>query len=270
MLFSVLPIHCSVVQEVSKQNNIAKYALSSFQIFAENKIRSGTNLYNISAKMKYCVVKCCKYFKGTNGSLKMFRCPKQPDLARRWVAAIGIGGTDFASKRWSICCEHFKDEDFERKDKSRLRPQAIPSIKLSAVDSTNNEIFQIDGNVDCASLVVEYLEYPEANFQNSLDENVIVCCHETSGMNPYSAIQPCEECASKQSIIEKMSKRISELEKLLKKCRNKVYYLDTTKTKLASSLLKLKTQQITNARQHRTFEVDSIHYSYPRTHFSEG
>lgn len=214
--------------------------------------------------MRYCAVKSCKYFKGTNKSVKVFRWPQHPDMAKRWQAAIGIGDNEGASTKWCICCEHFKDEDFERKDKSRLRPQAIPSIKLNAVDSMdytdytdtvireNNAIQTTDGKIDCSSSEMGCFD---ANCQNTLDGKIIESCHETSEMDPNSSNELCEGCASKSSIIEKQNNRISELEALLKKCRNKVYYLDTTKTKLASSLLELKNQQIINAKQYQIFEV---------------
>lgn len=216
-------------------------------------------------RMKYCVVKSCKYFKGTNAPVKMFRCPKVIDVAKVWLSAIGVD--DNNSIKWVICGAHFKDNDFERKDKSRLRAGAVPSLNLNAPNiPTGTSTDVTDSGIHVNDEIGENIENIEnnndlvpgtfASYCQNCASNSNTNCHKESEKGiPIAPDYFCEECLLKDSLILKYEKRITELERLLKKYRNKSHYLENTKTKLATNLLSAKKQQMIYAEQNQLFEV---------------
>lgn len=201
-------------------------------------------------RMKYCVVESCEYFKGTDEAIKMFRCPKYPEVAKVWLSAIGAKESDGIV--WSICEKHFEKSDLVGQSKIRLKAGAIPSINLYERDSTeavitvseksleNFRIFEKNNN---NNLLVETLEIHDQNPSESCQREI-----------PNTSVF-CEQCFLNESTIMKYEKRISELEKLLKKHMNKTQYLERSKKKISTHLLSVKKQQMRYAEQYKLLEV---------------
>lgn len=54
------------------------------------------------------------------------RFPKNRLIAVQWNAALGIDSNKFV--QGLVCAEHFEDKYFKRKNKTELKPDALPTI----------------------------------------------------------------------------------------------------------------------------------------------
>lgn len=163
-------------------------------------------------------IKSCFFFHIFH-TFSLIRFPTNEITSNEWKSAINahypgkiIGG--------SICFEHFQQSDFKTKNKSQLKPGAIPSI------------------------------FNEENDVN--DTEPINNSHELSGSIEH---QNCEECKLKDDLIEKYRKQVDQLQKSLKKERNKAYYLESTKNKLTAALSELKEKRIVDVQLLNALQV---------------
>lgn len=122
-------------------------------------------------------VRLCSYH------TRLKRFPKNEHLNQQWRTRLGVSSEHVY--RGLICSEHFVYEDFKRKNKSELKPNAIPSI-FKAREYGKSD----DGNA------------PSPQYSSLLDTNEE---EQDPGPNDNSnnSQKHCKKCVSKEDRIEK-------------------------------------------------------------------
>lgn len=65
------------------------------------------------------------------------RFPKNREIAEQWNIALGIEPEKYAYG--FVCCEHFEDQHFKRKNKTELKTDAVPTIVQNKQNSSIEE-----------------------------------------------------------------------------------------------------------------------------------
>lgn len=170
------------------------------------------------------------------------RFPKSASLGRMWVKAVTKEEVWDKSFGGMVCIQHFTDNDFKRKDKSKvlLKPDAIPSIF--------NEIIQTEK---------DNIENEDINNNIELISNVGSCSKE------------CCECLQKDQTIQSLRGNndkltqsnqeymttIDELRKKVKLLRDRSYYWESSNSKLKADLMLLEKQKLQNEKLLHALQV---------------
>lgn len=214
----------------------------------------------ITRRIRYCAARSCRYSIGTTDSISMFRyiyrtsllgllrlwardggddaysfynffnlfiCrfPKDKIIARQWNLNIGIDPEIVCGGL--VCSEHFRIEDFRRKDKSVLKSNTVPTIFDSfssiATDQLNGETLQ------------------------SLHP-----------LQPSQPMQSCRQCQEHEHKIIAYERKIRSLRAQLKKNRNRNHYLQKMTSGLKRAFEELKQKQLIDEKLCQALEVLSV------------
>lgn len=158
-----------------------------------------------------------------------------------------------------VCSEHFKDECFALKNKSRLKPDAVPMIlekpleqpNCSAEVGTNNEL----GMANMATSPTSPASPSNlARLAPATPATVATTATACSG----SSRSQCMECQKKDALIAENETEIKNLKNCLKKLQKKVSYLSTIRRKLDTAFSELKEQSLVDEELCRSLEVCNI------------
>lgn len=158
-----------------------------------------------------------------------------------------------------ICVEHFKNGDLKKVgDKFQLIPDSVPSIFNT---NSQNKDEGVDENIDEGShpcdlklhglSILEVSEYNEASSADIVSSGFVV----ESSVDKFAITGDCNSCKSKDDLIRKYKEEIMKLRKDLKNVRSKVYYLESTKSKLKSVMLQLKDQSLVDMKLLSSLQV---------------
>lgn len=178
-----------------------------------------------------------------------FSLPKSVDIAKQWKIATGVG---INGSRGPICANHFRDCDFTRKDKSRLKCDAVPSI-FDSFEETVETREKEENNI----VIISDSNSPES--VSNLPTEPIFPLHSTtlSRLARLSSANECLQCFEKSDQIEKLQEKLGILRRKLNAANKKLYYLEAIKEKLANSLADLKSQHIIDSKLIQTLKVNN-------------
>lgn len=189
----------------------------------------------------------------------MNRIPKDRAIAAKWNAFLGFGAEKII--HGFICFEHFEDHDFKRKNKTGLKPHAVPKVTIEPQnhsiqnDNVSDEI--LEANDQFLSNDIELSSSQAVSiFDISTEADAHTEISATDAPN-IAECQPtnCEECVKKDYLLITKCEKIEELRRKLKKANTKIWYLETMKRKLGKSLSELKQQGILNEKAYKALEV---------------
>lgn len=138
----------------------------------------------------------------------------------------------------TICAEHFEDACFSRKDKSRLKSNAVPTIQ-------SNDTFNVDTS-DATTVVT--LASPAATVASASDAFALLTIETASspslpslstdaaaGILEHSNdsnFSDCKKCLLKDELLKMKDIQIKNLRKQLRKTQRQSWYLKRVKDKL--------------------------------------
>ncbi|XP_037939008.1 52 kDa repressor of the inhibitor of the protein kinase-like [Teleopsis dalmanni] len=127
--------------------------------------------------MKCCAVKDCLNKQKANSECSFFRFPKNENLSMKWLQFCKNEKT-FRDKTWTICSDHFKDEDFEINLKYKLgfstkrllKDGVIPSIIKSVAPTACKRIEKLQKRSDkkLVASLISNADNPESQNVNNL------------------------------------------------------------------------------------------------------
>lgn len=183
------------------------------------------------------------------------RFPKDRKISEKWNLFVGVESDKILNGR--LCFEHFESECFERKNKSRLRVGAIPTIEMansndqiapnSSLVSPTVAIASSNDNIDPPSSPMSSI----IEKTNSTDQNAI----HSSELSPTIAIAQCKECRKKDALINERNIEIQSLHKSLLKAQKRNWYLESIKRKLNTAFSDLKKQSLVDEELSKSLEV---------------
>lgn len=169
-----------------------------------------------------------------------------------------------------VCCEHFQEKDFRRKNKSELKKGSVPTIfeiwepNIAAWNSMHSpqplQHLQAEKNENIirsedpstsqeGQEVAESTELSESNINSAARDN-------EDRINPLNhRFKQCSLCCMKDELIEKYKNKIEKLEKKLLSARNKAYFLEKVKQKLTNTLSEMKQNKLIDEKQWETLKV---------------
>lgn len=204
----------------------------------------------------------------------LIRFPRNPEIAKKWNIALGIDSEKIVYG--FVCFEHFEDKHFKRKNKTELKPEAVPIISMiidEAVAVTNStesiESKNTQGQFSNNSIEFSSSQFTDTvdsctNNANNATELISDCEYRSEAIFGEAKIADCqlnlnsgtcEKCAWKDQKISEKEDHIQRLRKELKNAKNKIYYLENTKRKLTEAFSELKQQQLINEEISKNLEV---------------
>lgn len=187
-----------------------------------------------------------------------------------------------------VCFEHFQSSDFKNKGNENIQliPGSIPTIFNIAVNSEepqapqepqdhpkiiekfndNNKSDDSDDSIPISDSTylnkIGASNVPESDTYDLPDPSDIFVPEYDEPEPPESTFSctrnvqnQCEQCLSKEVLIEKYQAEIKGLRKKLKQMQNKAYYLETIKSKLNKTLSEMKDQRIVDSKICNALEV---------------
>lgn len=195
------------------------------------------------------------------------RIPKDQNVAEKWNVALGVDVN--RTVHANVCFQHFEEIDFKRKDKSRLKPNAVPKIfeqeqAMEAENAENNNVMRIIG-INESSASYNYAELIPSGANETVETN---SCGNTTISSNTQEIQTsavaaveknerlqCKSCNIKDEVINEKENQIRYLRKSLRKFKRKVWNLEKIKLKLNSTLSEMTKKQLLNADLYEALEV---------------
>lgn len=185
------------------------------------------------------------------------RFPKNRNVAAEWNAALGIDRNKIL--HGFVCFEHFEEDRFEVKNKSKLKADAIPTIfdsikpiePMPAVASTSTS--STSDTVAENQIVSEVVDEMETMLIPNCSSNEIVATVTTN--SPSHPSSQCQACSKKDHLLREQDYLIKELRKKLKKANTKIWYLENTKLKLKTAFSEMKREQLVTAELCQALEV---------------
>lgn len=216
--------------------------------------------------MKYCIVRTCRFNKGTREDVRMFRfvlnranrwtcvkpisyfiyskhvkiffsyCrfPKNEEMALKWRMVIAAGAESNSNNLYGmICVEHFKQDDLIiKKNEIKLQPNAVPNLQLSQANSEED-------NLNAESDVIYNIDVFDTASMPSMP----------------SGCEDCEECDQKAQKIDKLRSKIDSLQIVAQKWRQKTYHREKINNKLAKAMEELEKEIELDSNMKRKIEV---------------
>lgn len=176
--------------------------------------------------------------------MKLYFCrfPKCVKLAVEWKKALGLNVNKNIAGL--ICIEHFNEDDLifvKSKNRFLLKKDAVPSIEnqvkrveSDALNDENESTFQKLKSENAQ--LREALRAAEANIADMKKENV-------------------EQKQRFDNIVQSKNSKIKETQAKLASVRSKAFYLEATKSKLTTTIMKLKGQNVLNEKFASAMEV---------------
>lgn len=214
----------------------------------------------------------------------MIRFPKNRDIAEKWNSSLGIEANKIL--HGFVCFEHFENECFKRKDKSRLSADAVPTIfetqpKLSTEANSDDVCdmpdIDISSDVSCLTSAVAVVKLNESHCSDGSDQIASpasssvpfqIASFSSTRSTPSSTIAivnnqscsntQCKECVLKDDLIEAKEAQIKKLRSNLIKAQKKVWYLESVKRKLNTAFSELKKQSLVDEELSRNLEVRNL------------
>lgn len=199
-------------------------------------------------------------------------------IAEKWNAALGFEPQKYFSG--PVCFEHFGDEHFERKNKSILKPHAVPIITQSSTGSTieenqNNNAHELNYSVDSTNEVLIANASSAINSSGAIDilgdctaEHISNCSSSGSSIPTVATVATvattesqshlktqCEECVKKDYLVNKQKLEILHLRKKVKQANEKIWNLEKMKRKLDAAFSELKQQKLLDDELCKSLEV---------------
>lgn len=209
--------------------------------------------------MKYCSVDTCKNYYGTLDDIRMFRFPKNREVAKKWNMSIKIDPEKILNGH--ICSKHFEPSCFKYTNKSQLLADAVPTIFeifqhqeseniISDIATESNTLHSIIKDQQASSTVsIDEVDVSE------IDLLTTTYIADATTYDPKCSQAQCIECQLKDEIIEEKEEQIRNLKASLKRAQKKCWYLETVRVKLDAALKSLKEQTLVDEEQCRTLEV---------------
>lgn len=132
---------------------------------------------------------------------------------------------------------------------STIEPIQLIASHLDQTSVSNNVIPSSSNEVNDVVITMEDMNISENSTNCSRDASVAM----VEGIDTCN--QSCQSCAIKKCLIDEQKIQIQELQKELKKAKNKIWYLDTTKRRLNVTLSEMKMQQLIDQELYNTLQV---------------
>lgn len=186
------------------------------------------------------------------------RFPKDQAIAKKWNIALGLEVNKIVHGH--VCCEHFNENDFKRKNKTNLRSDAIPTIIVE------KEALKPIETIEPTPVPISIHSPPDAHRTfDTVDSNLSEAIamveishsqHDQHG--PITQCQTCKECVKKDYLIDLQKMKIHDLQIKLKKSNSKIWHLESMKRKLDAAFLKLKKEELLNEELCTALQVKNV------------
>lgn len=171
-----------------------------------------------------CTSQCKKtIFKQFCDFIVLFRFPKNQEIAKQWNIALGIDTNEIVYGL--ICFEHFEDRHFKRRNKTELKPDAVPTIFLHRLDPSGVSTINFDDNNNDEIYQTQRKITPASSMASNASVAATV---DAASCNVHLTLQ-CTACDMRDRLINEKESQIRELRKKLLKAQQKNWYLEKTK-----------------------------------------
>lgn len=94
----------------------------------------------MTTQKKYCLIKNCEHFFGTLENVRMFRFPKDNNIANKWKSVLQISKDNSQNVCGSVCIKHFSDDDFIKEENGSitLKKNAVTILNLLQQETENH------------------------------------------------------------------------------------------------------------------------------------
>lgn len=169
-----------------------------------------------------------------------------------------------------VCCEHFQDENFKRKNKSELKKGSVPTIfKICEPNLTTYNSNHSPQPQPPQPLQQSQTDFEENTISSEIPPTAQVTAELSQPINENICLNhQCLSCYKKDELIEKYEIKIEELKKKLISARNKAYFLEKVKQKLNNTLLEMEQNKIINKKQWENLEVTAAVKKYSKIYIS--
>lgn len=216
-------------------------------------------------------------------SFLLDRIPRDRAIAAQWSVALGFGAEKIL--HGFVCFEHFEEYHFKKKNKTGLKPHAVPKVSINSQsdsiqknpnDNINVSAEILEENDQCS---INDIELSSSQTGDTLDVSIeadayvevlratttgITECHpankstiltDNSANSHLHLLTNCENCVKKDYLISTRDDTIKELRKKLQKANSKIWYLETVKRKLSKTLSELKQQELLDEEAFEALQV---------------
>lgn len=197
----------------------------------------------------------------------LIRFPKNREIAEKWNVALGFEAEKII--HGLVCVEHFEDDQFKRRNKTELKPHAVPIVTKHIEKIQNDDVLESN---DAIESLVESIEVSATSTSVASDtnndqssNNVIKSIQSSQAVEildscvtehiPNRSSTPCKDCVKKNYTINKQQEEIEQLRKKLREANAKISYSEKTRRKLDITISELKKQQLLNEELCNSLEV---------------
>lgn len=214
----------------------------------------------------------------------LIRFPKNREMAEKWNVALGFEAEKYIYG--FVCVEHFEDDHFKRKNKSELKPHAVPMIRQNSSIEENQhyDVVELDVPIESIEPNEALMTNPSSTVELTspdavgvLDQSCITSITEhisdhLCASTPTVATVPtikspnseshliiqcneCTECVKKDYIINTQKLEIIHLRKKVNKANEKIWRIEKIRRKLNTPFTELKQKQFLNEELCSELEV---------------